>query len=101
MMKRTLSAFLGNLLFLAPVIANDAATSERPPLTGTVHFVPQGDQESIPQRYRLEDHTFSYEMWLEHDLPNSSIEIYHVRYPSPVVTDCPDNNNVHAEYYRP
>src|SRR5262249_61850129 len=25
----------------------------------------------------------------------------HLRFPSPVTSDCPENNTVHAEYYRP
>src|SRR5207247_6506533 len=34
-------------------------------------------------------------------LPNSEVGIYQLRFPSPVVTDCQENNTVHAEYYRP
>jgi dienelactone hydrolase len=68
---------------------------------GAVHFQPAGDQKNIPERYRLEDHTFYYEMELMREMPNSGLAVYHVRFPSPVVTDCPENNTVHAEYYRP
>jgi dienelactone hydrolase len=68
---------------------------------GTVHFQPEGDQKNIPERYRLEDHWFDYDMKLIRQLPQSGVEVYHVRFPSPVTTDCPENNTVHAEYYRP
>jgi dienelactone hydrolase len=68
---------------------------------GAVHFQPIGDQKNIPERYRLEAHSFDYEMELIHDLPESGVEVFHVRFPSPVTTSCPENNTVHAEYYRP
>src|SRR5713226_3734395 len=68
---------------------------------GTVHFRPAGDQKNIPERYRLEEHSFDYEMELTREMPNSGVAVYHVRFPSPVKTDCPENNTVHAEYYRP
>jgi len=68
---------------------------------GTVHFRPASDQKNIPERYRLEDHSFDFEMELMREMPNSGVAVYHVRFPSPVKTDCPENNTVHAEYYRP
>jgi dienelactone hydrolase len=68
---------------------------------GTIHFYPSGDQEKIPERYRLEAHSFDYEMKQIKNLPISGVQVYHVRFPSPVITDCPENNTVHAEYYRP
>ncbi|HEV2949294.1 MAG TPA: prolyl oligopeptidase family serine peptidase [Gemmataceae bacterium] len=68
---------------------------------GTVHFQPLGDQKNIPERYRLNEHSFDYEMELMREMPNSGVAVYHIRFPSPVKTDCPENNTVHAEYYRP
>jgi dienelactone hydrolase len=68
---------------------------------GTVQFQPIGDQKDIPERYRLEAHSFDYDMELIRELPNSGVQVYHVRFPSPVTTGCPENNTVHAEYYRP
>jgi dienelactone hydrolase len=40
-------------------------------------------------------------MTLKRDLPASGLEIYEVRFPSPLTSACPENNTVHAEYYRP
>jgi dienelactone hydrolase len=77
--------------------AADPATLEQ----GTVAFCPSGDQESIPERYRLSAHTFPYTLERQRELPNSEVEIYQLRFPSPVVTDCQENNTVYAEYYRP
>jgi dienelactone hydrolase len=68
---------------------------------GSVHFRPLGDQKNIPARYRLEEHTFDYEMSLKRKLPTSGVEIYEVRFPSAVTSACPENNTVYAEYYRP
>jgi cephalosporin-C deacetylase-like acetyl esterase len=69
--------------------------------TGTVRFVPVGDQANVPERYRLAERSFDYTMTLKRDLPATGIEVYHVTFPSPVTTPTPENNTVHAEYYRP
>jgi dienelactone hydrolase len=92
------SVFLGLAAFgEEPVGAKPAVHVEK----GTVHFQPIGDQKNIPERYRLEEHFFDYDMELIREMPNSGVEVYHVRFPSPVTTNCPENNTVHAEYYRP
>jgi dienelactone hydrolase len=68
---------------------------------GTVAFAPLGDQKDVPERYRLAALTFSYEMEAKQDLPLSGVEVFQVRFPSPVKTATVENNTVHAEYYRP
>jgi cephalosporin-C deacetylase-like acetyl esterase len=68
---------------------------------GTVAFAPLGDQANIPERYRLAAHQFDYEMEAKQDLPISGVRVFAVRFPSPVMSPCPENNIVHAEYYRP
>jgi dienelactone hydrolase len=68
---------------------------------GRVRFQPQGDQNNVPERYRLGAHTFDFDMTLKRDLPISGLEIFEVRFPSAVTSECPENNTVHAEYYRP
>src|SRR5216684_4208335 len=95
------SLFISMLLNAAAVGADHAAPNPAHSQKGTVHFRPLGDQNNIPERYRLEEHSFDYEMVLKRDLPNSGVEVYHVRFPSPVASACPENNTVHAEYYRP
>ncbi len=67
---------------------------------GTVRFTP-GDQKDIPERYRLDARTFPYEMERKKELADSGVIVYHLRFPSPVVSPFPENNTVHAEYYRP
>jgi dienelactone hydrolase len=68
---------------------------------GTVQFKPLGEQKEIPQCYRLEAHQFDYEMNKLRTLKGLGVEVYHLRFPSPVKSACPENNTVHAEYYRP
>jgi hypothetical protein len=69
--------------------------------SGNVDFVPLGDQSDIPARYRLEKHEFAWQMSPIRDLPVAGVEVYEVRFPSPVVTKYPENNTVHCEFYRP
>jgi dienelactone hydrolase len=68
---------------------------------GTFPFTPIGEQTNIPQRYRLSERTFDYQMSLKRDLPNSGVRVFRVQFPSPVTTTVPENNTVHAEYYLP
>jgi dienelactone hydrolase len=68
---------------------------------GTVHFRVVGDQKNIPERYRLEEHTFPYQMECKCKLPNIGVDVFKVRFPSALQSAYPENNMVHAEYYRP
>jgi dienelactone hydrolase len=68
---------------------------------GVVHFEPLGDQKDVPERYRLAAHDFSFEMEKQRELPVSGVDIYHIRFPSPIASPCPENNTVHADYFRP
>ena len=102
MMRWHRACLLGSVWLCACVagVWADASQSQKPE-KGTVHFQPLGDQQNIPQRYRLEPHTFAYEMALKRDLPQSGLEVYEVRFPSALTSPCPENNTVYAEYYRP
>jgi dienelactone hydrolase len=77
-----------------------AAAPSRGAETGTVHFTP-GDQAKVPERYRLEERVFRFELERKGELPASELSIYKLRFPSPVKSATPENNTVHAEYYRP
>jgi dienelactone hydrolase len=68
---------------------------------GDFRFRPAGDQKDVPPRYRLEARDFAYEMEKKTDLPAVGVSVYRVRFPSPVKSATPENNTVHAEYYRP
>jgi dienelactone hydrolase len=68
---------------------------------GRFRFTPTGEQKNVPERYRLTERTVAYQMSLKRDLPNSGVRVFRVQFPSPVKTATPENNTVHAEYYRP
>ncbi len=92
-----------HLVLASVLMASPAAAPHELPVVekGVVHFEPVGDQKNIPERYRLAAHEFTYELEKKRDLPLSGLEIHYLRFPSPVTTDCPENNTVFAEYYRP
>lgn len=100
------SAGVGLILAFSLILPSRAKEPDRQALEpqiekGTVRFRAAGDQMNLPARYRLENHSFDYDMVLIRELPNSGVNVYHVRFPSPVTTSSPENNTVHAEYYRP
>jgi dienelactone hydrolase len=68
---------------------------------GTIHFAPLDDQHEVPERYRLAAKSFDYQLTFGMHLANSNVDVLHLKYPSPVVTACAENNTVYAEYYRP
>lgn len=88
--------FLGLLATLAP-----AAVPGRPVTTGEVRFACDDENCGVPEPFRLAAHTFPYEQQLRHDLTHSGVEVYTVRFPSPVESPHRENNTVHAEYFRP
>jgi dienelactone hydrolase len=90
-------AALSLCLFVGPGVADQPPLKEK----GTVAFTPAGDQKKAPERYRLEAHQFDFELTHIKDLPLSGVEVHELRFPSPVKSPCPENNIVHAEYYRP
>jgi dienelactone hydrolase len=75
--------------------------AEPSPEKGSFRFTPTGEQKNIPERYRLDERAFEYQMSPKRDLPNSGVRVFRVQFPSPVKTATPENNTVHAEYYRP
>jgi dienelactone hydrolase len=68
---------------------------------GTVTCKAIADSSGTPERYRLEQADFTYDIGLLHQLPASGLDVYVVHFPSPVKSSCPENNTVCAEYYRP
>jgi dienelactone hydrolase len=68
---------------------------------GSFRFAPLDEQKNVPARYRLSERPFRYELDKKTDLPAIDVSIYRLRFPSPVKTATPENNTVHAEYYRP
>lgn len=93
------SPFIGILIGLLPAIA--PAQSAAPMVRGEVRFVADDVANGVPERYRLESHTFRYEQQLKYDLANSGVEVHDVRFPSAVSTPHTVNNTVHCELFVP
>jgi dienelactone hydrolase len=68
---------------------------------GTARFKPADDQKSVPERYRLKEHRFDWKLTEKVDVKDAPIDLYRLTFPSPVKSETPANNTVHAEYYRP
>jgi dienelactone hydrolase len=68
---------------------------------GTFRFTPVEGQDGIPERYRLTERDVSYELTRKRDMAGIGVSMSVLRFPSPVKSKHPENNTVHAEYYRP
>jgi dienelactone hydrolase len=66
---------------------------------GEAAFVPTEAESSVPARFRLDASRFPYEM--EELRGTDRYTVHALRFPSPVETPDPENNTVHAEYFRP
>ena len=86
-------------LALALVLAGSPDTPK--PERGTIKFTADDKVNGVPERFRLDNHTFDYELTLKHDLKNAEVEVYTLTFPSPVKTKHPENNTVPCEFYVP
>jgi dienelactone hydrolase len=66
---------------------------------GEAEFRPTAAERQVPEQFRLEGAKFLYEMSPIRRTPRYTVSS--LRFPSPVVTPDPENNTVHAEYFRP
>ena len=76
-----------------------ALLSSEPITTGEVSFQPTRQEADVTARFRMAEATFRFERQGIRATPGYSVSA--VRFPSPVITDVPANNTVHAEYFRP
>jgi dienelactone hydrolase len=84
------------LIFVPPLIVAAPNANK-----GDVAFKLLDDQKSIPERYRLTNHSFPYELEPKATLPACETDVFKLRFPSPVVSPSEANNTVHCEFYRP
>lgn len=90
------------MLSLPVALALLTASADLPkPERGTVKFVADDKANHVPERFRLDNHSFDYELTLKHDLKNTEVEVYTLAFPSPVTTKHESNNTVPCEYYLP
>lgn len=87
-------------LALAAFVPSTRA-EDRPVEKGTIHYKPNDDQKSTPERYRLQEHKFDFEMIKKGDLITCEGTLYHLTFPSPVESAVKENNTVHADFYLP
>lgn len=83
------------------IVAAAAIAGETPAVrSGEVRFEPAGDEQSVPELFRLEAREFTFR---QRPLPtvSKSIAISELTFPSPVETPHEVNNTVHCEYFRP
>ena len=66
---------------------------------GEARFLATPAEARVPERFRLEDATFPFEM--ETRLETDAYTVKAVRFPSPIRTTDVENNTVHAEYFVP
>jgi dienelactone hydrolase len=80
---------------MALVLVSGLPAEER----GRVDFTPRAEEAGVPERFRLSAGAFDYRMTAQLGAPGYTV--WSVQFPSPVVTPDPENNTVHAEYFRP
>jgi dienelactone hydrolase len=87
-------------LALVGLIAGAASAVELTPVRGTATFTPTAAESSVPERFRLTPGEFA---WQADPLgaDSSTVEVWNVTFPSPVVTPHEANNTVHCEYFQP
>ncbi|MBX6316462.1 MAG: alpha/beta hydrolase family protein [Isosphaeraceae bacterium] len=66
---------------------------------GEATFRPTAAEAEVPERFRLAAATFRYELEELRRTPTYTVSA--LRFPSPITTPDPENNTVHAEYFRP
>jgi dienelactone hydrolase len=87
---------------LAMLAASSASIgADSPSEKGTVTFTPVTDQKDIPERYRLEERRFDFDLSLKTEMKTSGARIFRIKFPSAVESPDAANNTVHGEYYLP
>lgn len=100
-MRKNLTVAALTLLLLVSLAPRFVQAEVPPPRSGEVEFEPApNEEEVVPEHFRLEKHTFPFQQQF---IPTASqvIEASLVTFPSPMETPHPNNNTVHAEYFRP
>lgn len=81
--------------------AEAAGGAEAKPNRGVVQFTLCGPQDQCPDQYCLQPHEFEYTLTRRRSVEGLGVDLFDLRFPSPVVSETPENNTVVAEYYRP
>ena len=91
-----LSALLAVTAFALPTSAADAVVT-----TSEIAFTADDAKNNVPERFRLESHSFPATVTPKYTLKYSDVEVSTVTFPSAVATEHAENNTVVCEYFRP
>ena len=83
----------------AVLVAAGGGEAEPTTVRGEIVFEPRRAEANVPEPFRLEAARFAYVMDRVETTPR--YDVWSVRFPSPIVTPDPENNTVHANYFRP
>src|SRR5262245_4844274 len=86
-------------MFASALLLAALAADPDAPVRGEVSFTPTEAEASVPERFRLTEASFPFEM--EPLRRTERYAVWAVRFPSPIETPDPENNTVHAEYFQP
>jgi dienelactone hydrolase len=86
---------------LMAFVGGTSRAQDPPSEKGTITFKPLDAQQNVPERYRLGEYRFDFELTPKFELPNSGVDVYRLTFPSPMKCEYECNNTVYAEYYRP
>jgi cephalosporin-C deacetylase-like acetyl esterase len=94
------------LLIAGTAAVPDDSAAQKPALEfaeiasrADVRFDPGDGEPKVPERFRLAAHDF--ECRARPVRSGSRFRLVRVTFPSPVITEVPENNTVHAEYFQP
>lgn len=90
-----------SFLVVACLLTATTLSAAEPGRAGTIAFTPLDDDKNVPERFRLAKHEFPFEFELKYELPMSNVDVYRLRFPSPVTSSHVENNTVHCEYFVP
>lgn len=85
---------------LALISGRNVGLGEEPARSGEVSFAPTAAEATVPELFRLDRHTFTFQQKPQSTV-SKSVAISEVTFPSPVETPHECNNTVHCEYFRP
>jgi dienelactone hydrolase len=87
----------GTLFALALAAPAYGADGER----GTLKVPADDAKAPVAERFRMEAYSGEYKLSTRYNLRHSGVTVYDLSFPSPVKSDCPENNTVYAEYFVP
>jgi dienelactone hydrolase len=82
------------------IALSGGASAASPERQGEIHFEPASDEARVPEIFRMERATFSFQQRTIKTTA-TGYDISEVTFPSLVETPHPVNNTVHCEYFRP